>query len=81
MTEEEPAKYWLATEPADTDFTTLVRRAKLRWRLERYYPRRDRPPPDAKTGVVPVLQAPSRTLAANAGADPTRARIGRTNTQ
>lgn len=36
-TEPEPTKYWLATEPQDIDFVTLVRRTKLRWRIERDY--------------------------------------------
>ena len=32
-----PTKYWLATLPADTSIKTLVRLAKLRWRVERDY--------------------------------------------
>jgi SRSO17 transposase len=35
--ESEPSKYWLATLPADTPLETLVRIAKLRWRIERDY--------------------------------------------
>jgi SRSO17 transposase len=35
--EPEPTRYWLSTMPADTDFETMVDRAKLRWRIERDY--------------------------------------------
>ncbi|MBM4394457.1 MAG: IS701 family transposase [Deltaproteobacteria bacterium] len=35
--EPEPTKHWLSTLPEDTDITTLVRLAKLRWRIERDY--------------------------------------------
>lgn len=35
--EREPTKYWLATLPATTAHRTLVRLAKLRWRIERDY--------------------------------------------
>jgi SRSO17 transposase len=33
----EPTDYWLASLPADTDLKTLVRLAKLRWRIEHDY--------------------------------------------
>jgi SRSO17 transposase len=33
----EPAKYWLATLPADTPIAELVANAKRRWRIERDY--------------------------------------------
>jgi SRSO17 transposase len=33
----EPTKYWLSNLPADTDLKTLVRLAKLRWRIEHDY--------------------------------------------
>src|SRR5450432_394646 len=32
-----PSKYWLSTVPVDTTIRTLVRLAKLRWRVERDY--------------------------------------------
>ena len=35
--EPEPAKYWLSTLPQDIDFTLLVDKTKLRWRIERDY--------------------------------------------
>ena len=35
--EEKPTTFWLATVPADTSIRTLVRFAKLRWRIERDY--------------------------------------------
>jgi len=35
--EAEPTKYWLSTEPANLSLDQLVRRAKLRWRIERDY--------------------------------------------
>jgi SRSO17 transposase len=35
--EDEPAKYWLSTLPADISFEALVDRTKLRWRIERDY--------------------------------------------
>jgi len=35
--ESAPAKYWLATAPADIAFERLVDLAKLRWRIERDY--------------------------------------------
>ena len=35
--EPEPVKYWLSNLPADTPLTTLVRLAKLRWRVEHDY--------------------------------------------
>jgi SRSO17 transposase len=34
---EAPTDYWLASLPADTDLKTLVRLAKLRWRIEHDY--------------------------------------------
>jgi SRSO17 transposase len=34
---EAPTDYWLATLPADTDLSMLVRLAKLRWRIEHDY--------------------------------------------
>jgi SRSO17 transposase len=33
----EPTKYWLSTEDAELPLVDLVRRAKLRWRIERDY--------------------------------------------
>jgi SRSO17 transposase len=36
-TEPEPVQYWLSDLPADTPLTTLVRLAKLRWRIEHDY--------------------------------------------
>jgi SRSO17 transposase len=33
----EPVKYWLSNLPPDTDITTLVQAAKLRWRVEHDY--------------------------------------------
>jgi len=33
----EPTDYWLSDLPADTDLTTLVRLAKIRWRIEHDY--------------------------------------------
>jgi SRSO17 transposase len=33
----EPAKYWLATLPADTPIAELVANTKRRWRIERDY--------------------------------------------
>jgi len=33
----EPTKYWLSTLPATTPLVTLVRTAKMRWRIERDY--------------------------------------------
>jgi SRSO17 transposase len=33
----EPSDYWLSTLPADTDLVTLVRLAKIRWRIEHDY--------------------------------------------
>ncbi|WP_030356014.1 IS701 family transposase [Streptomyces scopuliridis] len=36
-TEDEPVQFWLSDLPADTPFTTLVRLAKLRWRIEHDY--------------------------------------------
>jgi SRSO17 transposase len=35
--EKKPRKYWLSTLPPDTSVKTLVRFAKLRWRVERDY--------------------------------------------
>jgi SRSO17 transposase len=35
--ENEPTDYWLSTLPADTPITTLVRLAKIRWRIEHDY--------------------------------------------
>lgn len=35
--EQAPTKYWFSTLPADTSVRTLVRLAKLRWRVERDY--------------------------------------------
>jgi len=35
--EDSPTKFWLSTLPADTSVRTLVRLAKLRWRVERDY--------------------------------------------
>ena len=35
--EDEPVQFWLADLPADTALTTLVRLAKLRWRIEHDY--------------------------------------------
>jgi SRSO17 transposase len=35
--ESAPTKYWLSTLPPDTSVRTLVRFAKLRWRIERDY--------------------------------------------
>ncbi len=35
--EATPTKYWLSTMPADTSMETLVRLAKVRWRIERDY--------------------------------------------
>ncbi|MCX5401158.1 IS701 family transposase [Streptomyces sp. NBC_00102] len=34
---EEPVQFWLSDLPADTPLTTLVRLAKLRWRIEHDY--------------------------------------------
>ena len=34
---DEPVKYWLSNLPADTPIVTLVRLAKLRWRVEHDY--------------------------------------------
>jgi SRSO17 transposase len=33
----EPAKYWLSTLPARTPLKTMVRLAKIRWRIEHDY--------------------------------------------
>ncbi|MFF0630853.1 IS701 family transposase [Streptomyces sp. NPDC004296] len=35
--QDEPVQYWLSDLPADTPLTTLVRLAKLRWRIEHDY--------------------------------------------
>jgi SRSO17 transposase len=35
--EKEPTKYWLSTLPATIGFASMVRMAKLRWRIERDY--------------------------------------------
>jgi len=35
--DDEPAKYWLSTQPADIALDDLVRKAKLRWQIERDY--------------------------------------------
>ncbi|RKT09281.1 SRSO17 transposase [Streptomyces sp. 1114.5] len=35
--EAEPVQFWLSNLPADTPLTTLVRMAKLRWRIEHDY--------------------------------------------
>jgi SRSO17 transposase len=35
--ENEPTDYWLSTLPTDTPLTTLVRLAKIRWRIEHDY--------------------------------------------
>jgi SRSO17 transposase len=35
--DDAPTKFWLSTLPADTSVRTLVRLAKLRWRVERDY--------------------------------------------
>ncbi|BFV56323.1 hypothetical protein KCMC57_up14270 [Kitasatospora sp. CMC57] len=35
--EAEPVQFWLSDLPADTSLTTLVRLAKLRWRIEHDY--------------------------------------------
>jgi SRSO17 transposase len=35
--EPEPTKHWLSTLPKETSVRTLVRLAKLRWRVERDY--------------------------------------------
>ena len=35
--EDEPTKFWFANLPADASIDHLVRRAKLRWRIERDY--------------------------------------------
>jgi SRSO17 transposase len=37
QTEPAPTKYWLSSLPANTPRRTLVRLAKLRWRVERDY--------------------------------------------
>ena len=37
QSEKEPTGYWLATLPPSTSISALVRRAKLRWRVERDY--------------------------------------------
>lgn len=34
---DEPVKYWLSNLPAETPIVTLVRLAKLRWRVEHDY--------------------------------------------
>jgi len=34
---DEPAKYWLSNLPPDTPLKTLVKLAKLRWRIEQDY--------------------------------------------
>jgi SRSO17 transposase len=36
-TEPEPVQFWLSSLPADTPLATLVRTAKLRWRIEHDY--------------------------------------------
>jgi hypothetical protein len=36
-TEPEPVQFWLSNLPEDTPLTTLVRLAKLRWRIEHDY--------------------------------------------
>jgi SRSO17 transposase len=36
-TEPEPVQFWLSNLPADTPLATLVRTAKLRWRIEQDY--------------------------------------------
>ncbi|MFF3735664.1 transposase, partial [Streptomyces sp. NPDC002476] len=36
-TAPEPVQFWLSDLPADTPLTTLVRLAKLRWRVEHDY--------------------------------------------
>ncbi|MEV8626481.1 IS701 family transposase [Streptomyces sp. NPDC051079] len=36
-TEAEPVQFWLSSVPADTPLATLVRTAKLRWRIEHDY--------------------------------------------
>ena len=36
-TEPEPVQFWLSNLPADTPLATLVRPAKLRWRIEHDY--------------------------------------------
>jgi SRSO17 transposase len=36
-TEDEPVQFWLSDLPEDTPLTTLVRLAKLRWRIEHDY--------------------------------------------
>ncbi|GAA3289221.1 hypothetical protein GCM10020295_80670 [Streptomyces cinereospinus] len=36
-TESEPVQFWLSNLPADTPLATLVRTAKLRWRIEHDY--------------------------------------------
>ena len=33
----EPTDYWLASLPADTPISTMVRLAKIRWRIEHDY--------------------------------------------
>jgi len=35
--EKSPTKFWLAALPKNTSLVALVRLAKLRWRVERYY--------------------------------------------
>ncbi|MFF4410862.1 IS701 family transposase [Streptomyces sp. NPDC001404] len=35
--QDEPVQFWLSSLPADTPLTTLVRLAKLRWRIEHDY--------------------------------------------
>jgi SRSO17 transposase len=44
--EAEPVKYWLSNLPDDTDPATLVRLAKIRWRIEHDYR-------ELKTGLGP----------------------------
>ena len=35
--EDEPTRYWLSTEDKDIPRIELIRKAKLRWRIERDY--------------------------------------------
>ena len=35
--QDEPTDYWISNLPPDTDLTTLVRTAKIRWRIEHDY--------------------------------------------
>lgn len=76
-TEPEPVQFWLSGLPADTPLATLVRTAKLRWRIEHDYRERKQAlaSPTSKAapggaGTTTSPSSPSHTPSAPSSASP-----------